>query len=251
MHITSRRLILAILFIFCLSFQASAWNPMVVVSGTSSSIGCAYSDNFTGTSGAPNAALWGETDTGGGNQMKILSNKLNFDSLSTTADCLGAIESQWYWSVGDNFDITVEFDSVVIAQPDDASSNVAVQISVYPGSGTGWTEYCGIGRARNATYDGYAIKGTSDSETYDETYQDTSGKLRIQKVGSTIKAWYWDSVDGRWEWNTSTDGFTFTDAATENIHVYINWRHRATSAATTVSGNADNFEVVSGCSDIN
>jgi len=35
MHIKSGRLILSILFIVCLSFQASAWNPLVVVSGTS------------------------------------------------------------------------------------------------------------------------------------------------------------------------------------------------------------------------
>jgi len=34
MHIKSGRLILSILFILCLSFQASAWNPMVVVSGS-------------------------------------------------------------------------------------------------------------------------------------------------------------------------------------------------------------------------
>ena len=33
MHIKSGRLILSIIFILCLSFQASAWNPMVVVSG--------------------------------------------------------------------------------------------------------------------------------------------------------------------------------------------------------------------------
>ena len=40
MHITSRRLILSILFIICLSFQASAWNIMVVGSGNQSSASC-------------------------------------------------------------------------------------------------------------------------------------------------------------------------------------------------------------------
>ena len=36
-----KKLILSILFILCLSFQASAWNPMVVVSGSGGLPACA------------------------------------------------------------------------------------------------------------------------------------------------------------------------------------------------------------------
>ena len=41
-----KKLILSILFILSLSFQASAWNPMVVVSGTSESAGCVPEANI-------------------------------------------------------------------------------------------------------------------------------------------------------------------------------------------------------------
>jgi len=57
MHITSRRLILSILFILCLSIQASAWNPMAVVSGTSGTPNCAGnkgSQETGGTNGSSN-----------------------------------------------------------------------------------------------------------------------------------------------------------------------------------------------------
>jgi len=40
-----KKLILSILFILCLSFQASAWNPMVVVSGTPASSSIDYSQD--------------------------------------------------------------------------------------------------------------------------------------------------------------------------------------------------------------
>ena len=48
-----KKLILSVLFIFCLSFQASAWNPMVVVSGGGAdpcvTAGCTGTYEFCGT----------------------------------------------------------------------------------------------------------------------------------------------------------------------------------------------------------
>ena len=44
-----KKLILSILFIFCLSFQASAWNPMVVVSGAELTCQSYYAPTFDDT----------------------------------------------------------------------------------------------------------------------------------------------------------------------------------------------------------
>ena len=236
--------ILSILFIFCLSFQASAWNPMVVVSGSSC---LTVDDDFTGSNDdPPNTTLWAETDAT--NLMDIQSNKLNYDSGDVTAASNPNINSvtKWSFPANTNFDVQIDFDVTTLDDPDSGINN------------------CPRFELRNAANDikSYIIRGFVSGG--DNGYQsdgtatafgsyaqaDASGKIRFVMSGCpgscVLKGYIWDG--SQWEWNDNTAGYTFSeDFSAGPIYVKIQWIKVESAGNTQVTGNVDNFTVNAGC----
>ena len=185
---------------------------------------------------------WLETDNN--NILSIESNKLHWEA-SGAGDKQGYIRSRFVLT-GD-FDIKLDFDVVSLPIPA-ASVNYACAIQV--GEGRSW--YAGvravIGRHAQTigTINGYFIDGSSDSWTR-YTKNDSSGKLRIKRVGSTLTAWEWDSGQNRWEWNGATAGYTFTTVTAADLYIIL---YAKQESGSTFESNADNFTITSGCASV-
>ncbi|MCK5600972.1 hypothetical protein KAR91_03825, partial [Candidatus Pacearchaeota archaeon] len=200
------------------------------------------SDDFTGSDDdPPDTDKWTEIDAD--NALDIQSNKLNF-AYTGTSDIYAEIKSKWVFLGGEDFDVRIDFDSVVLDAPDgEVDENTLPSLLIFDDPDTP-TEWVAIGRLRVSTFNGYSCGGDDDSNQLDGTRQDSSGKLRIQKSGSTVKAWYWTGT--AWEWDGSTDGYTFISTLSLDLYVQIAFIHRPTGSSTTVSGNVDNFKVLDG-----
>ena len=67
------------------------------------------------------------------------------------------------------------------------------------------------------------------------------------RESGVCKAWAWDSVDERWEWNGGTTGWTFLTGHTEDMRPEIFFEQENNGA---VYCNVTSFEIVEGCEDM-
>ena len=236
-----KKLILSILVILCLSFQANALGPMMLLSGGGV---CSKNDTFTGSNGdPPNATLWTESDSD--TVMDIQSNKLNFADTGTAARDSRAT-SIWYFPANTNFDITLDFDYTTLDAPESDWNRV----SIYLMDSTSPTIYTYLVAGVNTTTLDYYVDGTATTYTSVDDGTPTSGKLRMTQTGCpgacVITSYYWDTT--QWEWNGSTDGFTHAEDFTdESIYVRIRFVKIVSVGSTAMDINVDNFTIVSGC----
>ena len=234
--------ILSILFVICLSFQASAWNPMVVVSGGGGE--CRYNDHFTGANDSqPSAVLWDETDVD--DDMNIQSNSLNYSKTGTAAD--GAqINSTWTFTANSDWEVIVDYAITTLDAPNAGSTN-SIKIMAF---NSGATIYSIIGRMKDGSdADDWVVAGTASG--YVDENDDVgvaSGRLRLVMSSGTLTGYYWDDGAVQWEWNGSTNGYTFSEDFTdEAIYIQLRFDKAVSTASTTMDVNLDNFTVVSGC----
>ena len=235
-----KKIILSILFVVCLSFQASALGPMMLLSGS----GCLnVNDDFTGDdASAPNATRWTQA---GATHMKIYSNKLNFN-IADTITYTSSVTSKWTFPASTNFDVQVDFDVTILDAPE-SGNNYAAYLGI-----TGGGLHSEIARYRSATINGYYSSG-SGGPYNEEAQADASGQLRITQTGCpgacVVTTYMWDSVSERWEWFTDDPlgDVRDEDYTDEAITVKLLFSKMATSGSTTVDSNMDNFVVNSGC----
>lgn len=109
-----------------------------------------------------------------------------------------------YHIIGD-FDIQIDFDNARHAEPS-SGVNYGPVLRIQNADNS---KYIWIGRTRSWGSNGFGYVATSDSLDV-HTQANASGKLRLTRSGSTIKAYYWDTSQSRWEWENNTGGKTFT-----------------------------------------
>lgn len=195
-----------------------------------------FREDFTGSDGnALNSQYWALNQEDVSGSFRIYSNQLYFNVTSASGDKHG-----WYiseWQLNGDFDIQIDFSLTTFPTPS-ASTNRGAWLAVNDG-----VTYVMVLRIiDSAGNSGYAYEGTSD--TYAQFVQaDSSGKLRLTKTSGTIKAYEWDSGDARWEWNGSTDGYTFTTTISGSPYVHIRAK---VEDGSSVQSNMDNFVINSG-----
>ncbi|MCP5006923.1 MAG: LamG domain-containing protein [Planctomycetes bacterium] len=198
-------------------------------------------DDFTGTNGdPPNTDLWAHTDQStatGETDLTIQSNKLNYSGTGTGGASVAALGST-YKLTGD-FDIQIDFDVTTAGVPTTSSNRLAsLYIAESPGAVPGL--YAGLIRYSSSTQDRYAYTGSSSSFTGAGS-TDSTGKLRLTRTGSVIKGYTWSG--SQWEWDGDTDGHTFTEAFTSDVHVTMYFRKYD---GVDTDSDVDNFTVNSG-----
>jgi hypothetical protein len=73
---------------------------------------------------------------------------------------------------------------------------------------------------------------------------DWTGKLRLTRVGSTTKAYYWNASAARWEWNGNTAGLTITGLGTGAVYVTVGSGNSESSFGFSVLELFDNFVAI-------
>lgn len=201
---------------------------------------CVYDDAFAGADGsAPNSNFWNETDTS--NLCDIQSNKLNFADSGAT-DHFSEIKSKF--TLHGDFDIQIDFDVTTL-------NSVGLYANYAPRFGLNGMDFgwCYIGRIRSRITNGYFVDSyEGDVLGWDDEVAkaDASGKLRVTRSGSTIKAYYWNSSLSRWEWDGNTAGHTMAWVTSPDQPVKINIYFKKVSGSS-VNANVDNLVINSGC----
>ena len=199
---------------------------------------CSQNDDFTGANGsAPDATKWTETDTG---VMDIQTNTLYFDSTTPGTDLTSSVASKWLIPAGD-FDIQVDFGADHLPDPI-ASANIAAALRVYNEDSS---KAVNIGRAHDGSLesnkDGYFSYSTDDAWAMVGDYVDATGKLRLTRVGATIKGYWWNAG---WEWDGNGAGYTFTTSWVGAASVLLWFKIEINS---TMQSYMDNFVITKGC----
>ncbi|MCK5612125.1 hypothetical protein KAR91_60195, partial [Candidatus Pacearchaeota archaeon] len=195
-------------------------------------------DDFTGTNGdAPRSDLWDETDTS--NVMDIQNNKLNY-AYTGTEQVEGTAYTKYYFE-GD-FDIQVDFD-ITTFEASSVNDN-RLCLNVRDIDETVWSRIARI--VEPDSEQRYEVSGPVTSDT-NYLNSATSGKFRVTRVGGTVKGYVWEN--GRWEWNGSTDGFTFSEDWTDLVvKIALYGLHAASAGSSTMDVNWDNVIINSGAS---
>jgi hypothetical protein len=193
-------------------------------------------DEFTGDDDdPPDENLWQVTQNDG-DIMSIQSNKLNINA-SGSGDKTARALSRWFFDDGEDFDITIDFDITTLDDPATSVQYAAVlQIENLDGSLVGQ-----ISRARSSTTNGYSSSSTADSWSITADAH-ASGKLRLIRTGSIVKAMYYDPYstgDGdEWQWSTTQGGRTFSDDFSGQLRVHL-WAKQENNE--NLVSNMDNF----------
>ncbi len=183
-------------------------------------------DDFTGDDGdPPNELLWDNSNTTGA----ILSNKLRIDCTNRSS------QTQSLFYLTGDFDIQVDFDSIVFDTPGVGLYTYAVQLQLRP---IGLSIYIYKDSNGNAYIAVYCP--STDNSQFSSSI--SSGKLRITRNGSTYTAYLWSG--SQWDWNGNTSGYTFTFSSTEAVYCSLNLI--SPEAGVTSTTDYDNFIVNSG-----
>jgi hypothetical protein len=189
-------------------------------------------DDFTGNDGsAPDPVKWIEDDSN--NKLDIQSNALDFDSQESS-DTSANLDS--IYDISGDFDIQIDVSEVDGANP---------SASIHYGSFriiSSSSAISSIAISRTSSGKLFTVSGTSTSLQNISRAIDST-KLRITRSGTTIKGFYWSGA--QWEWDGSTNGFTFGESYSEDITIRIyNKQEGVGSARWHVT--YDNFMVNSG-----
>jgi len=197
-----------------------------------------FLDTFTGDDASqPDEDAWYLShDTSASGTFLINSNKLRSTIPDTANDEYMRIQS--IFAVEGDFDIQVDFDEISADTPSADRS--------YP-------EYFGVridgdyirvgmridsaGGVRLPFLNSLNISLTTGTAPY--AY--TSGKFRLTRVGTVIKAYSWSG--SQWDWEGDTAGYTFADTATGHAFIEMTSQAEVNSGATV---DWDNFTVVEG-----
>jgi len=194
-----------------------------------------YTMTFIGTDGAaPDTTLWTvNTNYSVAGTVEIQSNKLQLEVPNTANDEYVFAESKF--KVSGDFDFQIDYDEVSNDAPSTSQSYPARLQIVFEN-----TEYFYINtRLHSDSSRRTHLNGTNTSSTV-ITECITTGKFRITRVGSIIKAYYWDS---QWEWDGNTAGFTTGETDLTDVSIIIHTHADFDSGAVT---DFDNLIINSG-----
>lgn len=189
-------------------------------------------DDFTQFDGIfPNPHMWSTTSSS--SNVHLALDKLKI--ISNPAYTYNSLRSKDFFQITGDFDVSIDFETII--GPD--SHHWEAQFGI--ANKDGWYET--IRKGFNNNYGGHSYYHISyDGSMYTRGYitrNDSIGKLRYVRIGSTIKTYVWYED----QWNllgTNSNGIT------DGVYVFI-----ALSASNGLSAemNYDNFYVHSGIVD--
>ncbi len=188
-------------------------------------------DTFTDNNGsAPNLDKWTEIDAD--NKLSIQNNKLDFNS-EESAGAEARVNSNY--TISGDFSIQVDIEELYGVNPATSNHNARLQIN------SADFAYLWISIIRDDTNGKqFYVNGETTSSTYITRSLDIT-KLKLERSGSVIKGYYWSG--SQWEWNGSTDGFTFSETSSADISVILICQQRP---ASQWHAAFDNFVVNAG-----
>ena len=191
-------------------------------------------DDFTGTDAdPPDVEKWIVDNQSASGTAQINSNKLRISIPDTANDERIVIRSTF--EIAGDFDIQIDFDEISNDTPS-SSNSFPVRMDVSTKDGT---KYCYIANMLLSDSTTRAVANSSQSENdFIVSYDESTGKIRFTRSGSTIKGYYWKS--SQWEWDSSTSGHTFTETTDEPLIVKLWVLADFNSGATT---DYDNFTI--------
>ena len=181
-------------------------------------------DTFYGTTLDPDR--WLEWEYGGGTCSYDYKVTLNTNGVNSGTVC--AVYSGVLWELVGNFDITVDFENFV-----GSGTDGGFQISAYQGN-----TFCYTRRRVDplGRYDCDVFVNGNPQQYQYETTSDTEGKLRLQRIGTTVNQYYWDGSD----WDQIGDGYNgFVETNLKlSLEIWVDNAH--------CSVDVDNFIIRSG-----
>jgi len=174
-----------------------------------------FDDDFTGTNNdPPNTVRWYQYSSTNQDYPYISSNKLrmnNSDSTTSTQYALNLANP-----TGD-FDVQVDWQVNSATNPTSSHHYMYIYISFSDGGS--------VQIARTRKPDGsprYIFSPPSTEKP--GTADGGPGKFKITRVGTVIKGFYWSG--GIWQYNGSTNGFTFDTTSVGEARVYLRYTRR-------------------------
>lgn len=207
-----------------------------------------WDDDFTGSDGdPPDSSLW-EVVANPDDEFVIDSNTyaLSKNTYASPAETWRWITKGLFVSSGD-FDFQIDIPSKSFSNSSGSWGYVGLGIEEEGGSV--WEM---IGAAVYSTFTtrgwvfGSYASGTPEYRIAYSAFSATMSKLRFTRSGTTVKGYYWDTVDSNWQWNNDTDGYTFTGIGAGSVRVLIRGALHGTTASVVQSWTFDNFLVNSG-----
>lgn len=163
----------------------------------------------------PNPNLWRENSNAYG-KMCLKNNSLHFhsdDAINTSASVRSA------YKLSGDFDIQILFTvNTEVASPT-SNHYLTLQFS--------GAQYFQIRRmTKSGAGSRHMIYGTLTAWLEINEGWSTGG-LRVTRIGSAIRAYYWDAVATQWEFNGSTSGVLMSETTTSDVWCYINFNQAA------------------------
>jgi regulation of enolase protein 1 (concanavalin A-like superfamily) len=193
------------------------------------------SDDFTGQNGLlPDSVKWITGSWSGISKPELYNNKLRGSEVDVTSS--GGCSTKTTYSIYGDFDIQFDFDIIVDEALSSGGSDINLRVSEW-GSGIGcWVRW--LHSSSSTTYQAYETSGNN----YSYNTSDTSGKLRLKRVGSTITAYIWSGV--QWEWNGNTSGQIITSSYSyTRQRMYIQQNYGSSGGGTDFTVDVDNFKI--------
>ncbi|MEW6427336.1 MAG: hypothetical protein AB1568_04795 [Thermodesulfobacteriota bacterium] len=153
-------------------------------------------DDFTGTSGPPNASKWAYV----GNQAALNTNQWYADNYGSTTGKTYYSRSVQTFSSADTIDFSIDFAQGTYSA---AANNMAALLQIH--DGTNWGAYILLGQnASNVKRYAAGYPGMVPAAEVNSSV--TSGKFRILVENGKPRVWYWNATNARWEWNGDENG---------------------------------------------
>jgi len=188
-------------------------------------------DKFTGTNGdQPNSTLWLSQDP---LVSTIQSNKLRMNITDVDTGTLFNKSIYGNYRAQGDFDIQIDYSNQV---SDSNFNNLALlRVDFYEGVGGAYQGYVYVGRLAESYYH---VRSTLDGSTSIIT-ADTEGRVRITRVGTVIKCYYWSGT--QWEWDGNPSGWTATIAYSGEVRPRISVTKYE---IVTASCDFDNYTII-------
>lgn len=179
-------------------------------------------DEFSGTNGdSPDNTLWDVYNNTASGTVDIQSNKLHINIPVSANDESISLVSKNILPNSSYFDIKIDFSSLVSTQPT-SSYSYPIQLRLTDII-TGVNGFVCIQHAYNNSTRRYYYDGALWNSSNLIGINDTSGKLRLVKSGSTITFYYWNNSLSRWEWNGNVAGSSTTLQSTNDLEFRLHF----------------------------
>lgn len=168
-------------------------------------------DDFNlGTAVPLDSDLWTVIPYGSGS-TEIFDNKARVIIPLSTSD--KSADMEFNYNITGDFDVQVDYDEVY-KDPPSSSYSYPASLRLTFGSkrvqiGTMWT----------SSSDSMLVNSVPTNPFVSCTPHYATGKLRISRVGSVFKAYYW--TGSQWEWNGNVSGYQFADEGTEDAQISL------------------------------